>query len=189
MCFNNSCNCWNNNNNNCGCSDPFFCPRLQTFVVRGPRGATGPTGPQGPQGIPGSASTTANNATFSQTAQTSVLANGNVPFSTNIALNGTKITHTPGSADITLAAGTYLVTWSASVTTNAEANTVTAGLAVNGVVNTQTTSTVTGTTGNVLSISGNSLITVPQGAILNLQNLSANAVPFSNVDFTIINLA
>ena len=186
MCFNNSCNCWNNNN---GCSEPFFCPRLQTFVVRGPRGATGPTGPQGPQGIPGSASTTANNATLSQTAQTSVLVNGNVPFSTNVALNGTKITHTAGSADIVLAAGTYLITWSASVTTNAEVNTVTVGLAVNGVVNSQTTSTVTGTTGNVLSISGNSVITVPQGAILNLQNLSANAVPFSNVDLSIVNLS
>ena len=185
MCFNN--NCWNQNN--CGCSDPFFCPRLQAFVVRGPRGATGPAGPQGPQGIPGSATTTVNNATFSQNASTSVLANGNVPFSTNIALNGNKITHTPGSADITLAAGTYLVTWSASVTTNAEANTVTAGLAVNGAVNMQTTSTVTGTTGNVLGLSGNSVITVPQGVVLNLQNLSASAVPFSNVDLSIINLS
>mgnify|MGYP000042571575 CR=1 FL=1 len=49
----------------CGCgsggyvpNEPFFCPRLQAYVVRGPRGATGPQGPQGPLGLQGATGAT-----------------------------------------------------------------------------------------------------------------------------------
>ncbi|WP_099686767.1 hypothetical protein [Bacillus fungorum] len=73
----------------------------------GPTGATGPTGicptcPTGPTGPTGPL-ITANNGSFVTNATITVPAGALVPLATNETLNGTAITHVPGSTDIILA--------------------------------------------------------------------------------------
>lgn len=92
----------------------------------GPTGATGPTGicptcPTGPTGPTGPL-ITANNGSFVTNATITVPAGALVPLATNETLNGTAITHVPGSTDIILAPNqTYYAdyqTASGSNTTN-----------------------------------------------------------------------
>ena len=191
-----NCNSWNNSWNNCNrscchsscsnCSGPFWCPRLRTVVIRGPRGFPGPQGPQGPQGIPGT-SIGASNAFFtSPTAQT-IAAGADIPLVNNIVLNGTDITHTAGSSTVTLNAGTYLINWTAAATIPAELS-VSAGLTVNGVVNTNSQSTATGTAGNVANLSGSAIINVTTPTQITLRNLGGESTSFQNVSLSIVKL-
>ncbi|MGG0086229.1 collagen-like protein, partial [Bacillus anthracis] len=83
----------------------------------GPAGATGATGPAGATGATGPTGplVTANNARITNPAIVQVGAGGAVPLSTNNLINGTAITHVPGSTDIILAPNqTYFVSYEAS---------------------------------------------------------------------------
>ncbi|MGE1043943.1 collagen-like repeat preface domain-containing protein [Bacillus wiedmannii] len=83
----------------------------------GDTGATGVTGPTGPTGVTGPTGplVTANNARITNPAIVQVAAGGAVPLSTNNLINGTAITHVPGSPFIILDPNqTYFVTYEAS---------------------------------------------------------------------------
>ena len=185
MCIFNNCCC--RDNRLAVVNEPFFCPRLQAYVIRGPRGLPGPAGPQGPSGLNG---VITNNATFAQQAEVAVLASASVPFTTNYTLNGTKITHLPASTDIVLEAGTYLVDYSLSASLEGEgdASPISFALAINSVAQTPITRQIDGSF-NMCDISGNAIITVPQNAILSLQNLSTVPVDVQNVVLSIVNLS
>ncbi|PFZ91316.1 hypothetical protein COL83_17870 [Bacillus wiedmannii] len=97
--------------------DPASLQLLLNLLVQlinatpGPTGATGPTGVTGPTGP----LVTANNARITNPAIVQVAAGGTVPLSTNNLINGTAITHVPGSPFIILDPNqTYFVTYEAS---------------------------------------------------------------------------
>ncbi|HDR6271878.1 TPA: collagen-like repeat preface domain-containing protein [Bacillus cereus] len=94
--------------------DPASLQLLLNLLVQlinatpGPTGATGPSGPTGPL-------VTANNARITNPAIVQVAAGGTVPLSTNNLINGTAITHVPGSPFITLDPNqTYFISYEAS---------------------------------------------------------------------------
>ncbi|MDF9610316.1 collagen-like protein, partial [Bacillus cereus] len=88
----------------------------------GPTGATGPTGicptcPTGPTGPTGPAGPviTGNNASFTSPANTLVGAGQAIPLANNAVINGTAISHVPGSTDIMLAPNqTYYASYESS---------------------------------------------------------------------------
>ncbi|MDI6680117.1 collagen-like protein, partial [Bacillus wiedmannii] len=89
----------------------------------GDTGATGVTGPTGPTGDTGATGVTgptgplvtANNARITNPAIVQVAAGGAVPLSTNNLINGTAITHVPGSPFIILDPNqTYFISYEAS---------------------------------------------------------------------------
>nr|MCX3330532.1 collagen-like protein [Bacillus pacificus] len=83
----------------------------------GPSGATGATGPSGATGATGTSGPliTANNARIINPATVQVGAGNAVPLTFNSVINGTAISHTPGSTDITLAPNqTYYAFYEAS---------------------------------------------------------------------------
>ena len=172
--------------NNCGCNEPFFCPRVNAFVVRGPRGATGPQGPQGPQGLPGSIAQ--GFGSFASPVTESVAAGADLPLATNVALSGTSIQHVAGQSAVTLAAGTYYIAWKADATIPA-GGTAGLALAVNGVVNTNSQSTATGTAANVATLSGNTILTVPAQSTITLRNSGTETTSYRNVAMSVIKLA
>lgn len=76
-----------------------------------------------------------NSAIISNLADTLVPENGLIPLDTNRVINGTDITHVPGSTDVILAAGqTYRITYSANaIPTLATTTQVCAALLLDGV--------------------------------------------------------
>lgn len=199
MSFFSNCNCGCGNRGNCceqrpccrpcgsfnnyGCNEPFFCPRVNAFVVRGPRGATGP---QGPQGLPGSVSL--GFGSFASPVTESVAAGADLSLATNVALSGTSIQHVAGQSAVTLASGTYLVMWSANATIPA-GGTAGLALAVNGVVNANSQSTATGTAANVATLSGSTILTVPAQSTITLRNSGTETTSYQNVSMSVIKLA
>jgi len=179
MClFNNCCR-----DNRFGvANEPFFCPRMQAYVVRGPRGPVGPQGPSGLNGI------ITNNATFAQQPEVAVLSNGGVPLSTNYTLNGTKITHIPATSDINLSAGTYMISYSLSAVGENAGDEIIFTLSLNGTPQNALTRQIISTT-QLQDLSGNAIITVPQNSTLSLQNLSTVSVNVENVVLSIVNLS
>ncbi|PEW63047.1 hypothetical protein CN448_28915, partial [Bacillus cereus] len=105
----------------------------------GPTGATGPTGvcetcPTGPTGATGPAAPliTANNIQITNFASQTVASGNPLQFSTNTTINGTAITHNPGSSDVNLAPNqTYYVSYETEATVP-NGGTVGLSLAVNG---------------------------------------------------------
>ncbi len=182
------CNSCNNSNNSCccrsSCGSPFFCSRLRTCVVRGPRGFTGP---QGPQGIPG-VSATVNNAFLSSPTVQSVAIGTDIPLQNNVVINGTAITHTAGASAVTLAAGTYLINWALDATFPAEGST-TVALTVGGIVNSNSQSTATGTTNDIVPLSSTAVITVATPTQITLRNVGTESNSFQNVALSIVKLA
>ena len=169
--------------NNCGCGEPFFCPRMRAYVIRGPRGATGP---QGPQGLPGSVAL--GFGSFASTAAASVAAGADLPLATNVALSGTSIQHVAGQSAVTLASETYFVMWNADATIPA-GGTAGLALAVNGAVNTNSQSTATGTAANTAALNGNTVLTVPAQSTVTLRNSGTETTSYQNVSMSVIKLA
>lgn len=90
----------------------------------GPQGFPGPPGPQGPQGPPG---TVASAYIFSIAEQT-VAAAGAAVF--NSAATLPPVAFSPPSSSVTLAAGTYLINFQVSLTTDSASAW---GIAINGI--------------------------------------------------------
>ena len=177
-CFN-SCNC----SRPCGCSDPFFCPRFNSLVIRGPRGATGP---QGPQGIPGTIALAL--GFFTSPAVQSVVANADVPLQNNVVLSGTGITHTAGQSTVTLSAGTYYINWQADATIP-DSGTASLGLFVNGVADQNSQSSVTGTANTTARLSGSTMLVVTTPTTIALRNTGTATTSYQNVSMSVIKLA
>ena len=189
MMFNRNCCCRNLAPRCCGTvvNEPFFCPRLQSYVIRGPRGATGPQGPQGPQGIPGP-NALLNFGNFSTPTEVVVESNADIPLNVNVSSSGTQIQHTAGASAITLASGSYLINWSLNATIPAGGS-VSAGLTVGGAVNTNSQSTATGDVGDIVSLYGNIILTIGASSVITLRNTSAQSTTFQNVSISIAKIA
>ncbi len=153
----------NNNSNGCGCgcgcnNRPMYCWPYPT-----------PTPPTPTPPITGYAQV------YNLTEQ-AVAAGTDVTFSNNGGNSG-LITHTPGTAPVTLTtAGTYLVTARAVTEAPARLGVYLNGAAVPG--GTFSTGTI-GTTGGTTTI-----ITAPAGAVLTLRNVGADEVTLSGADST-----
>ncbi|MDI6508830.1 collagen-like protein, partial [Bacillus wiedmannii] len=94
-------------------------PTGPTGPAGGPAGPTGPTGPAGATGATGATGPliTANNARIVSGVIQTINDGQAVPLLTNEVLNGTAISHTPGSTVISLAPNqTYWVFYEANVT-------------------------------------------------------------------------
>lgn len=189
MSFNRNCCCRNTVPRCCGAvvNEPFFCPRLQSYVIRGPRGAVGAQGPQGPRGLAGP-NALLNFGSFSTPNETVIGSNSDIPLNTTVSLNGTAIANTVGAAAITLAAGSYLINWSLNTEIPA-GGVVSAGLTVGGALNTNSLSTVTGNAGDIVSLYGNIILTVGASTVITLRNTSAATTTFENVSISIAKIA
>ncbi|MDK8179891.1 hypothetical protein [Paenibacillus sp. UMB4589-SE434] len=157
----------------------------------GATGATGETGPTGETGI----QITTNNAFFRTVDSVLVTPGSAIPFAENFTLNGTEITHTPGSTDVLLAPDqTYYIAYR----TKAElptAGTITThvGLELNGTLIPGTESqmqSLPGAPQAITSLISNTIINTASGAssILTLVNLEAVDRAFDQTTMTIIKL-
>ncbi|PGV66902.1 hypothetical protein, partial [Bacillus cereus] len=172
---------------------------IQTPVLTGPPGPTGPTGPAGgptgPSGATGVTGTsgpviTANNAHMVTSDIISVNNNTGIPLSQNLVLQGTAITHTPGTAQINLAPNqTYFATY------EVQGEIPSGGLVQvqferNGGLVGGTQSRATGTTGDNASLSSSAIIVTGAGSqVLELVNTSGQATNFTGTNINIIKLA
>jgi hypothetical protein len=113
---------------------------------------------------------------FNTGAQT-VASGANVLFSSNGPLAG-GVAHVPGTATVTVAnGGDYLVNFEMTLAAGALAATGAYAVTLNGVVQTSTTYGQAGliTTGQIFSVVGLAILTIPSGASLTVRNVGATA--------------
>lgn len=165
-------------------NEPFFCPRMQAYVVRGPRGATGAQGPQGPQGISG---TINNHATFATEAEVGVLINGALPVASTVTHHGTKISLANNASGVILRAGTYFVTYDLSVIFSGDQTNATFAMAVNGEALPNLARVVAGSE-CILPVHGSAIIEVDDNSTLSIQNAAEAPVEISNFCLSVFNL-
>ena len=113
------------NNWGCGCGGRRwnYCSGLVgPQGIPGPRGPVGPAGPAGPTGATGAtgpAGPAGASLLSAFDAETATVATGAaIPLDDVANFNTESVTHTAGSAVVTLAAGTYLVTYGSNATSD-----------------------------------------------------------------------
>ena len=165
-------------NSNCGL-EPFFCPRLRTYVLRGPRGFPGP---RGPQGVPGVSPITSFVNLINPNLQV-VGCNGNIIFTENAVSHGNAISHAAGSDVILLIPGAYFV--SSILNFSSELSQVSFGLTLNSspVQNPNIASSENGV------ISFSQIVMVNDNSNLAIQNFSSQSVTVENANMTILKIA
>ncbi|WP_028546435.1 collagen-like protein [Paenibacillus taiwanensis] len=165
----------------------------------GPSGATGATGATGPSGATGATGATgplitANNASISNIGMVVTVASGaNVPLISNDVINGTAITHTPGSTDIMLAPNqTYYISYQADVSVGTGAGQLAFDL--NGILVPGSGSSFSGAG----SLPANAQFSVSAGAVINtgagpnvltLNNLSTESKTINGATVQVVKLA
>ncbi len=178
---------------NCNCqtgyppvNEPFYCPRMQAYIVRGPKGATGAQGPQGPRGLDGIIE---NSITVAEPQTIGVTAGGAVPFTQIVTQNGTNINIAVGDANIALPRGTYLVIYSLSARNDeAQPRTATFSLALDAEVLTGVESVASVAQNQIIPLSGNAIINVAADAVLSLVNTASDPINISNVILSVVKL-
>ncbi len=178
---------------NCKCTkngmgvvnEPFYCTRMQAYIVRGPKGERGEMGPQGPRGLVG---TIDNNATFAQSSTINIPANSNLTFDTVVTNNGNKIALATNMADINVLAGTYFVSWNANHIAGDAPQAITFAILANGVPILSTTVQNQPSNNTITSISGSTMLNFANNTRLNLANIGESPANLSNITFSIINL-
>lgn len=179
--------------NNCNCNqglvpvnEPFFCQRMQAYVVRGPRGATGAQGPQGPQGLNGIIT---NNITLTTPQEVGVVSQGALPLAEIVTQNGT-LEFNAGESAINLASGTYLIIYSLSVQNTTEGNaTYNFAIGQDSIVLDALSSQVTIPANSSVSVSGNAVLNVVNNSSISIINNTDASVEVSNLIISIIKLA
>ena len=167
--------------NNCAGVEPFFCPRLRTYVLRGPRGFTGP---RGPQGLPGVNSVSAFGSFSSPTAQVvsslgRVMLNNVVNQSGNILLSG---------GEIILQLGTYFVSYNLDAS-QIPAGTAIFGIGVNNVIDQNSKSSTQMLANSIAHVGATTILSVGNNTTLAIQNLSPRSVSTQNVSLSILKIA
>ena len=155
----------------------------------GPQGIQGPTGPTGPQGIEGPTgptgptgpSATVTVANLSQLEETS----GDIIFATStIVPTDGNISYTPGSTEVSLLPGTYLVSYSANATSTTAADTPEASIFVNGVQ--ELTSISQGTPNTTSNLAKTILLQIGTASNLTLNTLAPST--YENIVLSITEL-
>ncbi|AJG79538.1 hypothetical protein [Bacillus thuringiensis] len=170
----------------------------------GPSGATGATGATGPSGATGATGAsgpliTANNARIINPDSVQVGAGNAVPLTFNSVINGTAISHTPGSTNITLAPNqTYYAFYEASTNLGfADQGTAILQLELNGTllngsqseVNLSQTATSFPPDFTRLSLSSGAVFNTGAGTnTLTLVNASGHAIDVEGANINIIKL-
>lgn len=154
----------------------------------GPPGPTGPTSPTGPSGTGVAA---ALSATYSSNQNPA--AGAALNFDINQTVLGTAISHVPGTSDFTISeAGTYLITYSATVTgAAAAAYPLTASAALRAgstTVLSSASSTTLTAAANSAVLAKTLILPITSAATFTLINLNADAI-YTNATFTIVKLA
>ncbi len=179
--------------NSCNCkkglvpvNEPFFCPRLQAYVVRGPRGETGPQGPQGPRGLSGIID---NNITLSTPQEVGVVSQGAVNFAQIVTQNGLAISVEVGESSVILASGTYLVMFNLSATnSDTESKTYNFAVALGGEIQTAFQSVATVEQNQIVSLCGSGIINIENTGTLSLVNNTDKPAEISNLALSIVKL-
>lgn len=167
-------------------NEPFFCPKMQAYVVRGPRGETGAQGPQGPQGLIGIVD---NNITLATPQEIGVVSQGAVTFAQIVTQNGTAINFVANESVAMLERGTYLIVYNLSVmNTDSASRTYTFALSLGGAVQTALQNSTTVQQNQSASIGGNSVITIANDQTLSLVNNTSSPAEISNVVLSIVKL-
>lgn len=178
---------------NCNCqtgfppvNEPFFCPKMQAYIVRGPKGATGAQGPQGPRGLDGIID---NSITVASPDILGVTVGGAVPFTQIVTQNGTNINIAVGDSNIALPRGTYLILYNMSVRNDeAQTKTATFALVVDDEMQTGLSGTATVGQNQIATIGGNAILNVATDAVLSLVNSSGEPINISNVILSVVKL-
>lgn len=153
----------------------------------GPTGATGATGAPGQTGATGARGPTGATGTLASaygyvynTGAQTVAANGNVTFNANGPLFG-GVTHTPGSATVTVAnGGVYWVSFEVNVLIAGGNTSLAYAIALNGTPQPSTVHGQVGGTTNTTRIApGSVLLTIPNGSTIALRNIGATADPLA----------
>ncbi|MEW4195056.1 collagen-like protein [Bacillus altitudinis] len=152
----------------------------------GATGATGATGDAGATGATGPL-ITANNGRFVNGTTFNVASGANVPLLTNGALNGTAISHTPGSTDIVLAPNqTYYASFQVS-SSSANGN-VGFALALNGTLISGTDTSATGIAVTPTEVSSSASAVFDTGAAPNILTLFNSTTTSQNANGAIVNV-
>lgn len=179
----NSCNC---KNGLVPVNEPFFCPKLQAYVVRGPRGETGAQGPQGPQGLNGIIN---NNITLATPQELGVVSQGAIVLSQIVAQNGNALNFVAGESSGIIGKGTYLVVYNLSLlNSDAENKSYNIAFVVGGEVQSSMQSSVTVAQNETVSLGGNGIITVENDETFALMNNSSIPAEISNLVLSIVKL-
>ena len=161
--------------------EPFFCPRLKTYVLRGPRGFTGP---RGLQGMPGVNSITSF-ASFASLALQPLTPNADVLLS-SVIIHGTAITHS--GTNIGLGAGSYLVVYNLDVSQQLEGS-VTFSLIVNNTSNSNSQVEALAPAGGMVAMGANTIVNVANNSTMTLRNIGSQSVTAQNVSLSILKIA
>ncbi|MFJ7732113.1 hypothetical protein ACIQXF_09490 [Lysinibacillus sp. NPDC097231] len=163
-----------------------------TTGVTGATGATGSTGATGATGV----NLTTNNGYFSTVNSVMIASGAPIPLDTNITLNGTSITHDPGSTNILLAPNeTYYITYRTKAELTTAGNIIGhTALTLNGTVIPGTDSqmqSLPNAPQGITSLISNTIINTSGGApsVLNLVNLEAVTRRFDITTVTVVKLA
>ncbi len=186
--FENFCKCRHENRGTSNCAqqfgivEPFFCPRLNSVVLRGPRGLPGPRGPQGLPGV----SAISNFGNFVSDAGQTVVASGTVNFDTIAILVGDAISPQQRTSGFGLVPGTYMICGNMSGYAVADC-TVSFGLSVG------KQSICFMTQSNVkasvpLCMGGNTIIRVEEDGVLFVVNQLAVPITVQNFSMSIVKL-
>ena len=179
----NSCNC---NQGLAPVNEHFFCPRMQAYIVRGPRGETGAQGPQGPQGLNGIID---NNITLATPQEVGVIAQGATTFTQIVTQNGADISIAVGESAVALTRGTYLVVYNLSgLNADADSKTYRFAISLGGEVQTSLESTATVAQNQVATLGGNGIINVANDEVLTLVNNTDSPAEISNLVMSIVKL-
>ena len=200
-CCNGSCGC-------CGCGSNVG--PAGPMGLQGPPGPQGPAGPQGPQGLtgpaglqgppgptgatgatgatgPAGATATNENAMLYNAALQEVAAGGTLTFASS-AINSAGDIALSGTTGLSLAAGQYLVTFSADASLT-EAGTIGAALALNGVEQPYSIISVDSTDAADERISTTVILNLTTAQTLSVINNSGNVLAYENAVLTVVELA
>ena len=178
------CNCRNNfaRQSSCRCDEPFFCPRFNSLVLRGPRGLPGPRGPQGVPGV----SFLSNFANFVSTATQTIPSGGSVDLGSATILVGNAISTVARISTLNLAPGTYFVVANLSGITTCE-GAVNFNLAI-GADNFSFMNIGNMDSCEVFSLGGNTIVLVNENSTMSVINSSDSAVTVENISLSIIKI-
>ena len=200
-CCNGSCSC-------CGCGSNVG--PAGPMGLQGPPGPQGPAGPQGPQGLtgpaglqgppgptgatgatgatgPAGATATNENAMLYNTAVQEVAAGGTLTFASS-TINSTGDIALSGTTGLSLAAGQYLVAFSADALLT-EAGTIGAALVLNGVEQPYGIISVDSTDAADERISTTVILNLSTTQTLSVVNTAANPIAYANAVLTVVELA
>ena len=178
----NCCNCRKVRSTQTCWGEPFFCPRVNSFVLRGPRGLPGPRGPQGLPGV----SAISNFGNFSNAENQNVASGESVDLGAATVLVGNAILAQARSDSISLLSGTYLIFGNLSGVSSSD-GCVSFSLNI-GSQNNVFLDLEDVDDNQTFSLGGNTIVLVGENSSLSIVNISQFSVEVQNISLSIVKL-